>query len=242
MALPKIDLPTYKLKLKTSDKTITFRPFVVKEEKLLMMAMESEEFDTIMNTVKQIINNCVLDDLDVDELPLFELEHLFLNLRARSVGEIVELSYICRNEEQDRRCGAEMMVGIDLLKVDLDTPDINPIIKITNDIGIKLKFPTVAVSKIIAESTNDDNDMESAMKVIEHCTEYLFDQQQTYKVDEMQPGEFAGFIENLTQDQFQMIKSFFDNLPTIKYNTTAKCPKCSKEHKIELEGLLDFFE
>lgn len=240
MALPKIDLPTYKLDLKTSNKTITFRPFVVKEEKLLMMAMESNEFDTIMNAIKQIINNCVLDDLDVDSLPLFELEHLFLNLRARSVGEIVELSYICRNELENRKCGTEMLVEVDLLKVDLETPTINPTIKVTETVGIKLKMPTVDIAKIIAKNYEDDVD--AAMKIIEHCTEYLFDDQQIYKIDEMQSGEFSGFIENLTQEQFERIKSFFDNLPSVKYNSIVQCPKCSKQHKIELEGLLDFFE
>lgn len=242
MNLPKIDLPIYKLDLKTSERTIKFRPFVVKEEKLLMMAMESNEFDSIMEAMKQVINNCIIDDdLNIDELPLFELEHLFLNIRARSVGEIVELSYICQNEIDDRKCGAEMLVEVDLLKVDLNTPEINPIMKITESVGIKLKYPTIEVSKVISDNLiNGDTDI--AIKIIEHCTEFLFDTEQTYKVEDMQPGEFAEFIGNLTQEQFQSIKSFFDNLPTIKFDTVSKCPKCTKEHNIKLEGLLDFFE
>ena len=203
MALPKIDLPIYQLQLKTSNKMVKFRPFVVKEEKLLMMAMESNDFDTIMDSIKQVINNCLLDKLDIDDLPLFELEHLFLNIRARSVGENVELSYICQNVIEERRCGGEMLVNVDLLKVDLSAPTINPIIKLTDNIGIKLKFPTLEISKVISGNAGD---VDAAMKIIEHCTEFLFDSEQTYKIEDMQPGEFTEFIENLTQDQFEKIK------------------------------------
>lgn len=239
MALPKIDLPTYQLQLKTSDEVIRFRPFVVKEEKLLMIALESGDFDTIMDAVKQVINNCALDEMDIDELPLFELEHLFLNIRARSVGEAVELSYICQHQIDQKKCGTEMMVNVDLLKVDLETPSLNPVIKLTDTIGIKLKYPTISISKIISQNPQG---VDLAMKIIEHCTEFLFDDQQVYKIEDMQPGEFTEFIENLTQDQFQQIKSFFDNLPTIKYYTSVKCSKCGTNHDIKLEGLLDFFE
>lgn len=239
MALPKIDLPTYKLDLKTSNRTITFRPFIVKEEKLLMIAMESNDFDTVMSTIKQVINNCMLEDIDVDNLPLFELEHIFLNLRARSAGETVELSYVCRNDVEDKKCGGKMLVEVDLLKVDLETPNINQTIKFNETVGIKLRYPTVSVSKIISEQYDS---LDVSFKVIEHCTEYLFDDQQVYKPEDMQPGEFIDFIQNLTQDQFQSIKKFFDNLPTIKYNSVATCSKCGKEHEIKLEGLLDFFE
>ena len=240
MALPKIDLPAYKLNLKTSNRTITFRPFVVKEEKLLMIALESNQFDTIMDTIKQVINNCVLeDDLDVDDLPLFELEHLFLNLRARSVGEVVELPYICKNEVDDKKCGGNMVAQVDLLKVDVETPDIDPIIKLTDSVGIKLKYPTVSITKLIAE---DYDNTDTALKIIEHCTEYLFDEQQIYKPEEMQHGEFTEFIQNLTKEQYQSIKRFFDDIPTIRHNVDLKCTKCGKDHTIKLEGLLDFFE
>lgn len=239
MALPKIDLPTYKLQLKTSDKEIRFRPFVVKEEKLLMMAVESNEFSGIMDAIKQVINNCVIDEIDIDDLPLFELEHLFLNIRARSVGESVELSYVCQNIVDNKKCGGEMMVGVDLLKVDLESPKIDPVLRLTDNIGIKLKFPTIEVSRTIS---NNSGEIDIATKIIEQCTEYLFDDQQVYKVDEMQPGEFVEFIENLTQSQFEKIKSFFENLPSIKFDTSVKCGRCGKQHDIHLEGILDFFE
>lgn len=240
MTLPKIDLPIYNLQLKTSDKNIKFRPFVVKEERILMMALESNDFETIMQAIKQVINNCVLDEIEIDDLPLFELEHLFLNIRARSVGENVDLSYICQNQiEENVRCNNEMIVSVDLLKVDLETPKVETVLKVTDNIGIKLKYPTISVSKAIMEGGND---IDVVVKIIENCTEFLFDTEQAYKVEDMQPGEFNEFIENLTREQFESLKSFFDNLPSIKYDTQVVCGKCGKEHKIHLEGLLDFFE
>ena len=145
MTLPKIDLPIYNLQLKTSDKNIKFRPFVVKEERILMMALESNDFETIMQAIKQVINNCVLDEIEIDDLPLFELEHLFLNIRARSVGENVDLSYICQNQiEENVRCNNEMIVSVDLLTVDLETPKVETVLKVTDNIGIKL---TILIQK-----------------------------------------------------------------------------------------------
>lgn len=237
MAIPKIDLPIYKLYLQSSNKTINFRPFLVKEEKILLIALESNDEHTILEAIKQAITNCVLEPIEVDDLPMFEIEHLFLNLRARSMGEIVELAYICQNVVDEKTCAMELELEVDLLKVDLDMKISNPIIKFTDTVGIVLKFPTMksSLSSVI-------NYKDISVKNIKDCTDFLFDANQTYKVEDMQIGEFEEFIDNLTQDKFNNIKDFFKNIPAIKYDGITTCNRCKKEHKIHLEGILDFFE
>lgn len=239
MAIPKIDLPTYKLHLKSSDIEVEFRPFVVKEEKILLLALESDDFNNILSAAKQIIKNCIITEIDVDSLPLFEIEFIFLNLRARSIGEMVELTYICQNTVEDKKCKNEMVVQIDLLKAALDMEVQNPTLRISDKVGIKLKYPTIEATKLL---NGDKPEIEVAVQLIKECTEYLFDENQIYKPEDMEPGEFEQFIENLTQDQFIMIKKFFDDIPTLTHDINANCGRCGKNHSIHLEGLLDFFE
>ena len=138
MGIPKIDLPTYKIRIESIDREITFRPFVVKEEKILLMALESRDYQTSLDAIKQIINNCVLDKIDVDMLPLYEIEYLFLNLRARSIGEIVSLEYVCENtidtSEGKRKCKGKMELDIDLLKVAYEHKPSNNIVSLTTQL------------------------------------------------------------------------------------------------------------
>jgi len=239
MALPKIDLPTYKLRLESLDKEITFRPFVVKEEKILLMALESNDYTTSLDAIKQIINNCVYDQIEVDSLPLYEIEYLFLNLRARSIGEIVSLEFICENVIDDKKkCKGRMELDVDLLKVALEYKPHSSNIPLTNDIGIKLHYPTFSVSKTLIEKFNT-KDM--PIEILKECTEYLYDDSQVYKLDEMLEGEFEQFINNLTTEQYKKIKNFFKEIPMLRHESTIVCKKCGKEHFIKLEGLLDFF-
>ena len=240
MALPKIDLPTFKVYLPSLEKEVSFRPFIVKEEKLLLIANESDDFETTIDTIKQVIQNCIVTEgVDVNALPLFEIEFMFLHLRARSMGEKINLAYICENVVDDKPCKNEMELEVDLLKAALDTKVNNNNIKLTDKVGIKLRYPSIEVSRII---NSEINDVDKAIQLIEDCTEYLYDDEQVYKVSEMQPGEFKKFIEDdLTQAQFQKLRLFFENIPTIKYSSDLTCKKCSKVHKIELEGILDFF-
>lgn len=239
MTLPKIDLPLYDLHLKSLGKNIRYRPFTVKEEKILMIALESNEFSTIVDAVKQVINNCIADDLDVDALPMFELEYLFLNLRARSIGEKVQLTFVCQNVvgENNSKCNNEMETDVDLLQVALEMKEVNDTIMITSDVGIKLKFPSIDATKHLQK--DPDNGL---YKLIEECTEYLFDKDQTYPVSELQENEFFNFIDGLTKEQFEKIKYFFENIPNVKYEGDLTCNKCGKIHRIFLEGILDFFE
>jgi len=239
MAIPKIDLPTYKLEIKSIGKEITFRPFVVKEEKILLMALESRDYETSLDAIKQIVRNCVLDNLDVETLPLYEIEFLFLNLRARSIGEIVSLQYVCENViDGKKRCKSKMDLEVDLLKVAVDHKPLDNSIALSNGVGIKLNYPTISVSKVLIEklSTKD-----APVEILKQCTEYLYDENQVYKIDEMQPGEFEEFVNNLTTEQYRKIKNFFMSMPILRYENELVCGKCNKKHTIKLEGLLDFF-
>ena len=238
MALPKIDLPIYSVHLKSENRSVRFRPFVVKEEKLLIMALESNDYKMVVDTIKQVINNCLVDEVDLDKLPMFEVENIFLNLRARSMGEKVEITYICQNVVEEKKCGAEMDLEVDLLQVATKMSDVNPVVQLTDNIGIKLKFPTFETARKLQLETNVD----LVIKIIRECTEFIFDKEQTYPTDDVPDAEFDNFINGLTQEQFGRIKNFFDNIPKLTYNGKVACPRCKKEHDVVLEGILDFFE
>lgn len=239
MPLPMLDLPTYTVFLPSQEKEIKFRPFIVKEEKLLLIALESDDFKTILNSTKQVIQNCIVTEgVDVDTLPLHEIEYLFLNLRARSMGEKIELAYICENVVDSKKCKGDVSVEVDLLKVALEMKQLKMEVQITDQVGIKFKYPNVEASEVLA---NKNADIDTAINLIERCTEHLFDSEQVYRPEDMAEGEFKQFIESLTQSQFANIQGFFDDIPKIKYDTTAVCRKCKKEHRIYLEGLQDFF-
>jgi len=239
MPLPKIELPTYKLRLNSLEKEITFRPFVVKEEKILLMALESNDYENSLDAIKQIIHNCVLDELNVDLLPLYEIEYLFLNLRARSIGEVVSLQFICEHvNENNKTCKGKMELDVDLLKVAMEHKPFSNNIKLTDSVGIKLRYPTFKISKILIEKS-DTKDM--PIEILKECTEYLYDEEQVYKLNEMLENEFENFINNLTTDQYKKIKNFFTEMPMLRHESTLVCKKCGKEHFIKLEGLLDFF-
>ena len=239
MPLPKIDLPTYKLRLESLDKEITFRPFVVKEEKILLMALESKDYETSLEAIKQIINNCVLEPIDVESLPLYEIEYLFLNLRARSIGEVVSLEFICENViDENKKCKGKMGLDVDLLKIALEHKPSNANITLSNGVGIKLHYPTFSVSKILIEKLNS-KDM--PIEILKECTDFLYDENQVYKIDEMLEGEFDQFVNNLTTEQYKKIKNFFIEMPMLRHQSNLVCKKCGKEHMIRLEGLLDFF-
>jgi hypothetical protein len=239
MALPKIDLPVYKVFLKSQGKEVSFRPFVVKEEKILLMALESGDFENIASAVRQVIGNCLLDDIDVTTLPLFEIEQLFLHIRARSMGEIINVSYICQNVVDEKKCGHAMELEVDLLKTVVESSSAINSIMLTDTVGIKLKYPTITASALMKDG---DDEFTAYLNLIELCTEYLYDDAQVYSVKDMQEGEFKNFIENLTQEQYATIKTFFDDIPKIVYDADLTCGKCGKLHQIHLEGLSDFFD
>lgn len=242
--LPKIDVPIHNLTLPISKKNIKFRPFLVKEEKILLMAMESGEEESVMNSIKQIVNNCCIDEVNIDELPVTDLEFIFLNLRARSVGEVVELQYKCNNKiksesGEEKDCGGLVKFDLNLLEI---KPEINPEnnqrIELTEKMGIVMKYPNL---KSIESSNNSENNTERIMKVLVDCVDYIYDAETIFHRKDISDKELNEFLDGLNRKQFEKIQKFFETLPRLKTNLDFKCVKCGYEENILLEGIQNFF-
>ena len=240
MALPKIDTPIYELDLPLSKKHIRFRPFLVKEQKNLLMAMESGDSKSIEQNVKQVLNNCtVTENIDIEKLPVLDVEYYFLNLRARSVGEIVENKYRCDNQVDESPCGNLMETSLNLLDIKIeDVKENNDVIQLTDTISIKLKYPEFSVINKLSKLT-DVSDI--AFEMIADSVEYIFDGEQFYYAKETTTEEMVEFIEGLNQQQFAKIEDFFANLPKLEKKIEMKCSRCGFEHKLDVEGLESFF-
>jgi hypothetical protein len=241
MALPKIDAPIYELTLPLSGKPIRYRPFLVKEQRNLLMAMESDDATVIEQNIRQVLTNCTITpNIDLDSLPLIDIEYFFLQLRARSVGEVVENKYKCNNELEDgQECSNIMDVNFNLLEIKVDKPEgISDTIKLNDTITVKLRYPQFSVVK---RATQFDNMADLALELIAESIEYIHDGQQFYYAKESDPVELIEFVESLNTEQFSKVEEFFNNLPSLEKNIEMKCNKCGFEHKIKIEGLENFF-
>jgi len=240
MALPKIDAPIYELTLPLSKKHIRFRPFLVKEQRNLLMAMESNDKDTIEKNIKQILHNCTLTEkIEIESLPIIDVEYYFIQLRARSVGEVVESKYRCENMVNDIKCNNLMDSSLNLLDIQIQkNDDINDVIQLTDSISIKLKYPEFSVLQV-ASKFESSSDM--AFQMIVESIEYIFDGEQYYYAKDTDPSELIEFVDSLNQEQFGKIEEFFENLPKLNKNIELTCGKCGFHHTIEVEGLESFF-
>ena len=241
--LPKLDVPIYEVKLISTGKTIRFRPFLVKEQKLFLMASESTDPKETINTIRQVLKNCILDELDIDSLPTFDLEFLFMNLRARSVEEVVDLKYKCNNivkndKGEDTTCTGSVEFKLNLLEIEpIKDPNHTNKIQLTENLGIALKYPSFdMIQKYESKSEN-----EIMAGVLTDCIDYVFDNDQIYYAKVQTKEELDEFIDNLQQKDLEKIKVFFDTMPEIKKDVHFKCPKCLYEEDIQIKGLQSFF-
>jgi hypothetical protein len=241
--LPKLDVPIYEVKLLSSGKVIRFRPFLVKEQKLFLMASESEDAKETINVIRQVLRNCILDDISIDDLPTFDLEWLFMHLRARSVEEIVDLKYKCNNTVKDEKGEEDRCTGVVNFKMNL--LEIEPTrhaehtnkIQLTENLGVCLKYPSFEMIQKY-ESLSEANIMS---KVLVDCIDYLYDKEQVYYAKDNTKEELDEFVDNLQQKDLEKIKQFFETMPEIKKNVQFKCPKCAYEENIEIKGIQNFF-
>ena len=238
MALPKIDAPVYELDLPLSKKHIRFRPFLVKEQRNLMMALESDDKGNIEKNVRQVLHNCTLTEgIEIDDLPILDVEYYFLQLRARSVGEVVENKYKCENLVDEKPCGNLMESNLNLLDIKVNMPENqSDVIQLNNKLSIKLKYPEFSILSADISSATD-----LAFSMIVNSIEYIFDGEQYYYAKESSPEELTEFVESLNQQQFSKIENFFSNLPTLNKTIQMDCNKCGFHHTIEVEGLESFF-
>jgi hypothetical protein len=240
MALPKIDSPVYELTLPMSKKQVRFRPFLVKEQRNLMMAMESSDKSTIEKNIKQVLHNCTLTtNIDIDDLPIIDIEYYFIQLRARSVGEVVENKYRCENPVDGDPCGNLMEIKMNLLDIQItESGEDKSEIQLTDKIMIKLAYPKFSALDTITDSESPSH---VAFEMIINSIEHIFDGDEFYYAKETSKEELIEFIESLNQEQFSRIEEFFDDLPTLNKKVEVDCKKCGFHHTIEVEGLENFF-
>jgi hypothetical protein len=240
MALPKLEVPTYQLELPLSKKTIKFRPYLIKEQKALMMALESSDAKTIQHNVREILNVCTLTkDVDVDELPIVDIEYYFIQLRAKSVGEISESKYRCNNEVEDKVCGNIMEAQIDLTEVKpVQEEYVDPEIQLTDKIVVKMKYPPF---KLIKDSIEMEDITEITFNMLAQSIEYVYDGDQFHYAKETSVEELVEFIEQLNQEQFEKLEKFFNSIPKLSKKIDMQCSKCGFQHHLDVEGLESFF-
>jgi hypothetical protein len=243
MALPKIDVPIYDVKLISTGKKVRFRPFTVKEEKLFLMASESSDSESIITAITQVLNNCVLDDVDIESLPLFDVEYLFLNLRARSISEVVNLKYKCNNkvtneEGNEKKCNNEVQLDVNILEIE---PQNNPIhtskIELSSNLGIVMKYPKMS----FMNNMDSKDEFDAILNIIVDCIDYIYDEDNVYYAKDTDRKELVEFVESLQSKDLDKIKQFFDTMPKMKKEVEFKCKKCGYNEKLELEGLQSFF-
>lgn len=240
MALPKLDVPSYEVDLPISKTKIRFRPFLVKEQRNLLIAIEANDSTTIQQSIRDILNNCTLTEgIDIDSLPIIDIEYYFVQLRSKSVGEVVESRYRCNNVVNDAVCNNVMETEIDLSEIKVEQKEeINPEIQITDKVSIKLKYPQFGMVK---DSLKFENANDITFNMIANSIEYIYDGDQFYYGHEAQPGEMLEFVESMNQEQFNKVEKFFENLPKLRETLNLKCSKCGFDHTIEVEGLENFF-
>jgi hypothetical protein len=245
MALPKVDVPIYETKLISNGKVVKFRPFLVKEQKLFLMSAESNDIKEITKTVKQVLNNCLITELDIDNLPSFDIEHLFIQLRARSVGEVVNLKYTCNNvvkdeEGNEKSCGGLVKFDVNLLELIPKTPEKHSNkIELTDKLGIVMKYPSFNILNY--EEMPEESKLEKTIEMIVSCVDYIYDAESMYYAKDTQKSELIEFIENLQQDDIEKIQNFFLTMPKMKKQLDFKCKKCGYEEAILAEGIESFF-
>jgi DNA-directed RNA polymerase subunit M/transcription elongation factor TFIIS len=238
--LPKIDIPIYETNLISNGEVIRFRPFLVKEQKLFLMAGESDDPKETIKAIKQVLRNCILDDVDIENMATFDIEYLFLQLRARSVGEVANLRFTCNNNiSETEKCGNNVKIDVNVLEINPEkNKDHSNKIPITDKVGIVLKYPTF--NSLDISNLNTDN-IEQILEIIVSCVDYIYDADNVYYAKDTPKQELVEFIENLKQADLEKVSTFFNTLPKVKKDVDFNCEKCGYKEVLTLEGIQSFF-
>jgi hypothetical protein len=237
MALPKLTTPTYELEIPSTDAKIKYRPFLVKEEKILMMAMESKSTADITQAVKDIVKECTFDKVNIDNMPMFDVEYIFLQIRSKSVGEISKLKLLCPDDEKTY---VDIELNLDEVKVQVGEDHTNKI-ELDKGMGIIMRYPTI---DSFSETGIKDINPGNMLDVISTCILQIYEKngEKTYDPKDQTKKEVIEFIEQLNTKQFREVQKFFETMPKLKHEITIKNPNTKKESKVTLTGLNDFFE
>lgn len=239
MALPLQSTPTYNLTIPSLNKNVRFRPFLIKEEKSLLIAQQSEDLMIMIDTLKSVIKDCTLDKIDVDKLATFDIEYIFTQIRAKSVGETVDLIVQCDTDhgEQNEKARVKLSIDLSTIEVEKDPKHTNKI-ELFGDVGMVLRYPTIEIMKRMEKA--EDN-LESIFQIVADSVDYIYQGEEIFYAKETPREEIIQFLENLTSEQFAKVNDFFTTMPRIKKDIEYKCPLCGREHKKTLEGLQSFF-
>ena len=233
MALPKLNSLTYELELPSSGEKLKYRPFLVKEQKALMIAQESEDNKLMENTFAQIISDCVFDDVDPYKMPMFDIEYLFLRIRGKSVGEKVKLNVLCPDDEKTR-----VDVEVDLEKVDVQmTDDHTNIVNLTKDITLIMRYPCLKDMS----GFDDTGEVSSMFDMIKRCIYEVRDGETIHNRVDISDKELDEFIDSMSSENFEQVANFFNTMPKLYHEIEVKNPKTKKKNKIPIEGLQSFF-
>lgn len=233
MALPKLASAKFELTLPSTGEKVEYRPFLVKEEKALMIAQSTGKQDDIMRAVKDVITSCTFEKVDASKLPIFDLEYIFINLRAKSVGEIVKLMVTCPDDNT-----TQVQVEVDLTKIECHKEvghDTN--IRLTDEIGLIMDYPKVSS----VQELDLENEMESTFEVIKSCVRQVYDSNNVYEKVDMDKEDLNDFIESMSHDQFDKVQEFFNTMPKVKHMIKVKNPKTGVDGEVVLQGMADFF-
>ena len=247
MTLPTITVPQYSLTLPSTGKEYKYRPFLVKEEKILLIAMESEDEKQIIDATVNIIKNCIVGEIDIDDLPIFDIEYIFLQLRGKAKGEILELKYACPKCKEQ----IPLAINIDEIKVEKKDGHSNKI-ELTDVVGIVMKYPNIEVQKKLTDIAKNTTEIEGLFETITNCIDYIYDAESTYPAKDHTKKELHDFLESINDEQFQKISKFFETAPSLKHEIELHCKnkvkgkgkekkECGYKEKTMLEGLNSLF-
>tara|TARA_Y100001963_G_scaffold87227_1_gene120605 strand:- start:9254 stop:9976 length:723 start_codon:yes stop_codon:yes gene_type:complete len=239
MPLPKINTPTYELVIPSTGKKIKYRPFLVREEKILILALESEDTAQITNAVVEILSECILTKgVDVTKLATFDIEYLFLNVRSKSVGETVEVNLTCPDDD---KTSVEMEINIDSIKVQKTRGHKN-IVKLDDQYSMKLKYPSFdQFIESNFDTAEDVSDVDKSLNMITNSIEMIYDEEESWDASDSTKKELEEFIEQLNSKQFKAIEKFFETMPKLSHKVKITNPTTGVESEVVLEGLASFF-
>jgi hypothetical protein len=238
MPLPKISTPTYELELPSTGQTIQYRPFLVREEKLLVIALESEDTKQITTAIKSVIKNCIqTKNIKVETLPTFDIEFLFLNIRGKSVGEELEVNIICPDDEETT---VPIKINIDDIKVQKN-PDHTNQIKLDESLMMEMKYPSLEQFIKNNFDLSGDNTMEQSFELVASCIDKIYNDEEVWSTSDVTKKELIEFLDQMNSSQFKEIEKFFETMPKLSHTIKVKNPKTEVESEVAIEGLSSFF-
>ena len=238
MPLPTISTPTYELTLPSSDKKIKYRPFLVKEEKILIIAMESQDSKQIARSIKDVISKCILSrGIKVEKLSTFDIEYLFLNIRGKSVGEHIEVMVTCPD---DGKTQVPMSINIDSIKVQKNDEH-DKDIKLDDTYTLRMKYPSLAEFTKTNFGSMNEMKVDDTFELIASCIDQVYSEEESWSHQECTKKELSDFIESLNSNQFKLVEKFFETMPKLSHTVKVTNPNTKVESEIKLEGLQSFF-